>query len=171
MMLGTDDLRGEEMQVSVPEASEAAPQCEPEVPEAGVDEDMEAGMEWTAAASSEEVVEALRRTLLFVGAATGAKTTDHIIKLLRHPSLEVTCPALTSGLASHRELVSDANRQVEETLKSLQFEHLTIRDPATEDGTAEMWWRDPVDLIKRQVAQTRVGARDTSVLTWTRSST
>ena len=128
------------------------------------EDDLEPGAEWTTAATSEEVVEALRRTLLFVGASTGAKTADLLIKLLRHPSLEISCPALTSGITSHRDLVLDANRQVEETLKSLRFERVTVEDRANDEGMADMWWRDPHDVIRRQVAQTTKGAKDTSVL-------
>ena len=164
VMVHTDNLPEEERCGSVSEAAHAAPQCAQEVTEAGADEVLEDGVEWTTAASSEEVVEALRRTLLFVGAATGAKTTDHIISLLRHPSLDIRCPALVSGIVSHRELVRDANCQVEETLKSQKFECLTVRDPVTDDGVADMWWRDPVSVIRRQVAETKKGARDTSVL-------
>ena len=164
VMVQSDTAQDEERNENEPEAVVPQADSAHEVTEDPVGNALEPGMEWTSAASSEEVVEALRRTLLYVGTATGAKTTDHIIKLLRHPSLNITCPELRGGLASHRELVRDANQQVEDTLKSLKFERITLRDPVTDDGTAEMWWRDPVDVIRRQVGQLTRGAKDTSVL-------
>ena len=111
------------------------------------------GMEWTSEATSVEVLEAMRRVLLDVAGATGAKTTDQIIKLLHHPSFRIDdFKHGMLGINSHRELRDDADQRVERELLSLRFRKEKVMDPGEEDAAADMWVRDPVDLVRRQVS-------------------
>ena len=112
--------------------------------------DVEEVYEWTSDASSEEVMEAMRRVLLELGTAIGEKQTNHIIRLLRHPSFCVD--KFRQGITSLRDIRETANSDLEHSLLSLRFHKKTVVDDE-EDATAGMWMRDPVDVVKRQVAQ------------------
>lgn len=117
-----------------------------------VGEVMAEGMEWTSEATSVEVLEAMRRVLLDVARAAGAKTTDQIIKLLHHPSFRIDdFKHAMLGINSHRELRDDADQRVEQKLLSLRFRKEKVMDSGEEDASADMWVRDPVDVIRRQV--------------------
>lgn len=56
------------------------------IKEAADDDVLEEGAEWTDAATTEEVIEALRRVLLSIGAEPGGEVVDEFIKLLHQPN-------------------------------------------------------------------------------------
>ena len=111
---------------------------------------LEDGAEWTTEATADEVTEAMRHLLLGIGTATGARTADQVVKLLRHPSFCVD--SFARDVSSHRKLCEDASKQVEEELLSLRFRKEVISDTGGEEAEANMWLRDPVDVVRRQIA-------------------
>ena len=115
---------------------------------------------WTNNASTEEVIEAMRRKLIAIGGQLGAKSSDHMIKLLLHPSF--CYDAFKREIVSHRILVDDANRQLEESFRSLRFEKEEAVDDV-EEGERTMWVRDPLEVIRRQIAQLTVDAEHNGV--------
>ena len=136
-----EDDDGAEAKASSQEALQA------EAPERDT---LEPGAEWTSEATTEEVIEAIRRLLLDIGAATGAKTVNLMIKLLKHPRFCVH--AFNKGIASHDGIRADANRQLEDDLLSLRFEKDNVVDTEEGDADANMWIRDPVEVVRRQIA-------------------
>ena len=110
---------------------------------------------WSTDASKEEVLEAMRRRLMLIGAQLGAKSCDQMIRLLRHPSY--CADTLRRGISSHRGLLEDADKELEGSLKSLRFERASVRDEI-EEGEGTLWVRDAVDVIKRQISQLTVDA-------------
>ena len=124
------------------------------------DEDGEA--EWSGDASTEEVTEAMRRVLIRVGAACGAKTSEQLIKLLHHPSY--SHDAMKLGVPSHRHLLADADEQLDETLLSMRFTRGVVQDDGEDVAEGAFWKRDAVDVIRRQIAQLTVDVQDSSRL-------
>ena len=120
--------------------------------------ELEHGMEWTSEATSEEVVEAMKRVLLDIADAMGAKTTDLFIKQLHHPSLRFE--DFKRGVKSHSQLRADADEQVEKELISLRFRKEQVNDTGEEEAAADMWVRDPLDVICRQVATLAIDGKD-----------
>lgn len=115
---------------------------------------------WTTDASKEEVVEAMRRTVMFLGIRSGAKSMDRLIKLMQHPSF--CSVAMKSGIPSYRAVIEDADRQLEDSLLSLRFQREQVFD-AIEEGQATMWVRDPVEVVRRQIEQLTVDAEHNGV--------
>ena len=113
-------------------------------------------------ASVEEVTEAMRRVLLKIGVDSGAKTCDVLIKLLHNPmnSHEV----MKQGISSHRELVKDADKQLEDALLSMRFTKGMVEDDGEDEAQAAMWKRDAVDVVRRQIAQLTLDVRCASRL-------
>lgn len=105
---------------------------------------------WTSAASTEEVVEAMRRQLLNFGVKAGAKAYDLFIKLQHHPSY--WHDAYKRAITSHRDLVQDANSPLEATLLSLRFKREAVTDDQNE-VEASMWLRKSMDVVMRQIRQ------------------
>ena len=112
---------------------------------------LEPDAEWTSEATTEEVTEAMRRVLLDIADATGAKTADLVIKLLHHPSFNLD--AFKLGVSSYRDVRDDADTQVEQELLSLRFEKEQVIDNAEQDAAAGMWRRDAVEVVRRQIAR------------------
>jgi len=118
------------------------------------------GEEWTKAATTEEVMEAIRRTMLTVGAAMGAKTVDRLMDLHRHPSFRVE--AYHAGMPSHRQILKHANSQLESSLLSLRYQSAKVTDSVAGKAEAEFRIRDPVEVVKRQIVQLSAGTQDIS---------
>ena len=131
-----------------PRSTEDAASCDDEQ---DVDDDVDDDVdEWSSDATTEEVTEAWRRVLLQLGASIGEKKTDRIIRLVRHPSFCTN--KFSESIYSVRKLREAADRDVEQTFEALRFQKKTVVDEVA-DGRANMWLQDPVDVVRRQVAQ------------------
>ena len=115
-----------------------------------VDDDAQEVNAWTSEASEEEVVEAWQRVLTRLATSIGERQTNHIIQLAHHPSFRIE--KFKRGVRSVRQLRDFASSDVEKSLQSLRFKRKTVVDDA-EEGTAGMWLRDPVDVVRRQVSE------------------
>ena len=135
--------------VAAADLDEVTPQLDEATPQLDSDE-LEDGAEWTTEATAYEVTEAMKHVLLNIGSAMGAKTADQVVKLIRHPSW--CMDSFKGDVYSHRQLASDASKQVEDELLSLRFRKEVISDTGGEEAVANMWLRDPVDVVRRQIA-------------------
>ena len=118
--------------------------------------------EWSGDISTEEITEAMRRMLLRVGVACGAKTCEQLIRLLHHPSYSQE--AIQLGVPSYRGLLADADEQLDQTLTSLRFTRGMVEDDGEDVAEAPFWKRDAVDVVRRQIAKLTLDVQESSRL-------
>ena len=128
---------------------------------ASIEEPM-GGLEWTRRATEVEVSEAFSHVLLRIGKDMGAKWSDHVLGLLRHPSWNLDC--VLRNAETYGTLVKKADDVIQEHLERLSFERVSLRGDDVVGVNATMWSRGVRDVLMRQVRQMNVRNQPSSRL-------
>ena len=102
-----------------------------------------------APARRQEVTEAAKIQLLNSLGSVGARVVDQLIRTLCHPSFDIS--HFQSSVRSASQLRRDEKEASEFYMSSLNFKEVRVSDPEDTTAYGVGWFRDPVEVLQRQL--------------------